>query len=293
MDYKELLVKVNNEIPETYRKSARAFILQEKKKDTNPAFAWSVCLDKYGNQKPGSTDRTGQTKQDRKKAEGKQNRKKTERQPVGDQTERVQGEVIGENLTTENINGLDMNWIENRVYQCLDDFMTECNIDDMAKAPQRQFSAFSMYVGRHLFKGTDILKDKTIYNNGSAMSTNCQRYDLKKIITVLNFYIFICTKYNKAFTLDGGAYFCGVSDNYITQHKEELTLLGFDPNKKAEQTIACGLLDGKINPTGSIAWLNYNAKWSTPNQQAQPQQVNVSVYPVLNTMSTPKIENKG
>lgn len=181
----------------------------------------------------------------------------------------------------EDSGGLDMAEIENKVRAALDDFCNLNNIEDMTKAPQRIWSAASRYIGQHTFKHTDILKRKYNVINGSCMPSTCNAYDIDKLAAVLNFYIYLCDVYNKAFTLDGGAAFCGTSDNYITENREKLTLAGCDPRKKAEDSISRGILDGKINPTGSIAYLNNKFSWGQANQTAE-KTVNIAViYPTL------------
>ena len=290
MDYKDILTKINIEISENDRAAARAFLLSEKKTGKAAAAVWNDIIVRFGSdiadikpRKVKSNKTTTKTEKARKK----------ENKAVD--CEIYSGDVIGGGSScSEIVNGLNMAEIENKIYIAMDDFLQQINIDDMTKATQRQFSAFSMYVGRHIFKGTDILKDKSLYNNNSAMVTTSNRYDLQKIVAVLNLYIYLCTKYNKAFTIDGGEYFCGVSDGFITCNAEKLTALGFQPHKKAENTIAAGLLDGRINPTGSIAWLNYNAKWAQPTQVQHEKTVNIAVYPVLNgAAAVPALPDNG
>lgn len=247
MDYKNILEKVKTEIQDHDRPAARSFLLQEKKNGTPATAAWKMCKKMYNTHYKVNTEK---------------------------KPERVSGDVIGGTVSSDldKIKEFDLQEIETKINRVINDFEIQIKVDDMTKATQRQFTACSMYVGQHVFKGTRLLKIPGADGN---------KYDIDKLIQILNLYTFICTKYNKAFTLDAAAYFCGVSDNYITEHKQELTARGFNPNKKAEDTIAAGLLDGKINAVGSIAWLNYNARWSQPLQNTAPKQVQSIAYPVL------------
>ena len=287
MEYKDILTKINTEISKNKRAAARAFLLSEKKTGKAAAAVWSEIISRFGSDSPIFDDLSdinpSRHKTTTKTGKARKKENKTVIKENNDYVEIYSGDVIGGGSScSEIVNGLNMADIENKIYIAMDDFLQQINIDDMTKATQRQFSAFSMYVGRHIFKGTDTLKDKSLYDNNSAMVTTSNRYDLQKIVAVLNLYVYLCTKYNKAFTIDGAEYFCGVSDGFITCNAEKLTSLGFQPHKKAENTIAAGLLDGRINPTGSIAWLNYNAKWAQPAQVQHEKTVNIAVYPVLN-----------
>ena len=169
-----------------------------------------------------------------------------------------------------------MSEIEKKIMIALDDFISINDIQDIKKEPQRVWSACCQYIGRHCFKGTKILKSDKIYDNGSCMPSNCQKYDIDKIISVLSLYDFLCNKYNKAFTMDGGAAFCGLSDNYITEHREQLTASGFDPRKKVENSVTSSLLDnGGGNKVGMIAFMNHHFNWggsasSSPAPAAVP-----------------------
>lgn len=270
MTFKDILLKINT-FPADRQADARRAVLQGKMSGLAPDAVWDSIKD-FGQETEKKT-----TKQNTVKASV----------PASDRVpEVIQGEAVSDE---DYINGLYMPEIEKRVNDCLTAFCADVGQDDPNKLTQRQFTAFSIYTGRHIFKGTKLLKSDLIFDNNSAMPTNCAQYDLEKVVAVLNLYVYICTKYSKAFTYDGGEYFCGLSDGFISDHKEKLTGLGFSPAKKAENTIAAGLLDGRINPTGSIAWLNYNAKWAQPSQASAPASVNVSVYPVLSASDAPKL----
>lgn len=205
---------------------------------------------------------------------------------TAENTDKTQNKPFsGELETVTDAGGLDMAEIEKKVAAALSDFMTLNNIDDMTKAPQRIWSAASRYIGLHTFKHTDILKRKYNVVNGSCMPSTCNAYDIDKLAAVLNFYIYLCDVYNKAFTLDGGAAFCGTSDNYITENREKLTAAGCDPRKKAEESISRGILDGKINPTGSIAYLNNKFSWGQGAQNEQKTPNNIYIFPSLGKLS--------
>lgn len=290
MTYKELLTKVNKEIPEAERKQARVFVLQEKKKGQEPDSVWDDCLFRFGrDQKPGLIGQE-ETKQENRKQK-KADRKKPHEQPLVQKPERVQGEVL-----TGSFDGLNISDIENKIYICLEDFKTENNIKDdeeLKRSPQSTWMAFCIYNGNRIFKGTKLLKETTLLNNGSCMTTTNNQYNIDKIITVLHLYEYLCNKYNKIFNDWSACAFLGLNDHFVADHREELTLKGFDTRKKNEQFLTDTLTGSNRNPTGVICALNHIHGWTNTQQAPSQQQVNVSVYPVLSTTYTPKIENKG
>ena len=274
-EYKNSIKEINKLYTDAdKRKAARSFMLSCKES----GIAYPVALDllkasaavnpdlcENTNLKPVSGDHA---ENKTKNAENRQNK------PFNSELE-----------TVTDAGGLDMAEIEKKVNTALSDFMTLNNIDDMTKAPQRIWSAASRYIGLHTFKHTDILKRKYNVVNGSCMPSTCNAYDINKLAAVLNFYIYLCDVYNKAFTLDGGAAFCGTSDNYITENREKLTAAGCDPKKKAEESISRGILDGKINPTGSIAYLNNKFSWGQGAQNEQKTPNNIYIFPSLGKLS--------
>ena len=263
MTYKDILTKINTDIDEIKRKDARAYILSEKKKGTDLETVWAACLNIYGS-KPGPTDQ---------------------------EPERVKGEVL-----TGAFNGLTMSDIENKIYMCLEDFKTENNIQDdteLRKAPQSTWMAFCIYNGNHVFRKTKLLKDNTKVDNGSCLNTTNNKYDIDKVISVLHFYEFLCHKYNKIFNDWSACAFIGANDRFLADHREELTTRGIDTHKKNEQFLTDSLTGSNKNPTGVICALNHLHGWANSEQRTTPQQVNVSVYPVLTTTGQRNIENKG
>ena len=146
----------------------------------------------------------------------------------------------------------------------------------MTKAPFRLWRAASTYIGRHLFKALKILKCEGNINNS---------YDLQKIKQVLDLYIFLGDTYNKPLTIDSAEMFLGVHDGFLSENKQKLTAIGSDLWKKSEASIAAGIVDGKVNPTGALAHLNHYYNWNdTVKQQDKPQN-NIYIFPALGKLS--------
>lgn len=183
----------------------------------------------------------------------------------------------------EDSSGLDMAEIENKVYSVLDDFKNRYDIEDMTKEPQTTWTAFATYAGKHIFKGTKILKQSKLVPSTSAASlSNNNAYDIDKIVQVLNFYVYLCNLYRKTFTLWAAAEFMGVNADFLKDHEEKLTLSGFHIREKSEQSLVDGITDGKKNPTGTIAYLNARFGYAKSVAENQQKSVNIAViYPTL------------
>lgn len=195
-------------------------------------------------------------------------------------------ETVSDNLQNQlervsDAGQLNIDEIQQNIQALIDNYLEINDIQDMHKQPQRVFNAMIMYIGNHYFKGTTILKSEYRKNNS---------YDINKLVQVLDYYVYLCSYYNKAFTLDGGAYFCGLHNNYLTEHKEKLTLAGFNPLKKSEETISASILDNK-QCVGSIAYLNHVFNWQTNTTHTEKKET-IVIYPSLSSnqaQSTPQI----
>ena len=278
-DYKDSL----KEIAQLYndrdkRAAARGFMLSCK--ESGIAYDVALSLLKSSATIPAADSVSDLGKSDFKVVSGGQDKTQVQ----ADNAKTSQNEPIFDTPdleVVEDSGGLDMAEIENKVRAALDDFCTLNNIEDMTKAPQRIWSAACTFIGSKVFRNTKILKTKKKTLNINGIANTNGAYDLEYIIQVLKLFIFLCNSYNKAFTMDAAEDFLAVSANFLSNHREKLTSLGIDPKQKAEQSLATGIMDGKINPTGSIANLNHNFNWNSTPQTAE-KSVNIAViYPTL------------
>ena len=192
--------------------------------------------------------------------------------------ERVQGEELTPNTP------LDMADIENRVNNLITDFCATNAIDGMdglRKAEQPIWQACSMYIGKHLFKGTNLLKDTTLHEIGSAAPTNNNRYDVDKVVQVITLYEYLCNVYGKVFTMWGVSAFCAIGKDFFYDHAEDLTRLSSDLKQKNEASLADAIASGRRNPTGALAALNHWHGWSGTSTNRTEVRETTVVYPVL------------
>lgn len=152
---------------------------------------------------------------------------------------------------------------------------------DMIKAPQRIWGACSSFIGKNVFKASGVLKQTKLKQApGQPFLTTNNALDIDRVVSAINLYIDLCNEYNKAVLVDYIALFCGVSDSWLYENSEKLTALGMDLPKKREQSLTASLVDGKINPTGTIATLNHFHGWTTGHTHTEKKET-VVIYPVL------------
>lgn len=199
------------------------------------------------------------------------------------QLERVNGDIVNGDF--------NINEIKDNVLHLITVFCDTYDIQDLTKAPQRQFTALSTFIGDNLFKGNRILWDKTPVDNGSAMTVYNYMYDWDIVACMISFYITICNLYNKAFLFDGIAGFLHMSENTLKDNNDKLTARGIDIYKKHEDMLSAGIIDGKQSPVGILAHLNHYHGWTTGQTHTEKKET-IVIYPSLSsnqTQSTPQI----
>lgn len=226
---------------------------------------------------------------------------KGQEKPVNGATNRIQGKdgIQGENNRLDRVDGevipkdnsFDLEMIKDRIQSLITAFCDTYDIQDLTKAPQRQFTALSTYIGDNLFKGNRILWDKTPVDNGSAMAVYNYMYDWDIVACMVSFYITMCNLYNKAFLFDGIAGFLHMSENTLKDNNDKLTARGIDIYKKHEDMLSAGIIDGKQSPVGILAHLNHYHGW-TSGQTHTERKETIVLYPALTSHQdnqTPKI----
>lgn len=269
MTYKELLLKINT-LPEDIQAAARKKALQGKIDKIPAASVWDML--QTGTKNPDQEKNFDSTKQKQ------------------DHAEKMQGDIIGGSVTVSDAGGLDMAEIEQKIENTINDFCIRYEIDGiqgLRKAKQTTWNSLCIYIGQKCFKGSDILKDKTLKQAGCTMST-CGRYDINKIADILHYCYYLCGLYDKAFTWWTGAAFCGLNEDFISDHAEQLTRAGFPVLKNTENSLNMAMLSA-ASPMAFIATLNHRFGWSNPAAASAPASVNVAVYPVLSAAAVPSL----
>lgn len=166
---------------------------------------------------------------------------------------------------------------ENDLDKYLHLFCSENDIDDMKKESQAVWNSCLRYIYKNVFKGKDLLKDKTLYNinNNCIMNSTYNSYDYDVVLNLLDIYVYdMCLKYDKEVSILGFSTLSGIDDSTIYNwgnnkgNSDKLSSKGFDIYKKLnqfrEESLSNKLATSNKNPVGVLAILNRHYQWNLP-----------------------------
>ena len=164
------------------------------------------------------------------------------------------------------------------VHACLAQYMEDRGIEDMEKESQNKWSAAMRYVGQHVFKGTQKLKEKpTIVREGFSGVTNDNAYDLDKVNALVDYYINLCYEYDKEVSMNGFSFISGIPQEILTvwsgvytdgygniRKTGEAGLRIVRKLKSNNEESLSGMLisGGKRSPVGILGALNRKHGWN-------------------------------
>ncbi|MBO7713964.1 MAG: hypothetical protein J6S85_10370 [Methanobrevibacter sp.] len=176
----------------------------------------------------------------------------------------------------------DMTIYDTDIDMCIDLFCQKYHIEDMTKAPQNQWNACLMFICSKLFKNTGVLKDKTPlegyintdyttkYNNTNISNSNCNRYNIELLTAICDYYIYLCSVYDKEVSIMGYSRLTGINPDTIHDWGNEINKLsrsGCDIyrklNRGREESLVSKLTSNK-NPVAVIAILNKHFGYNMP-----------------------------
>lgn len=121
---------------------------------------------------------------------------------------------------------------DNLICQYLNDYIERQKEDSpdfsMEKATQSKWSAALLYINKCVFKNNKYLKSDLYYNKNKYFITNNNKYDLDKVIYLLDIYINLCYEYSKEVSIYGFSKLSGI-DVYVM-----LAWAGMDYTGQAE-----------------------------------------------------------
>lgn len=166
---------------------------------------------------------------------------------------------------------------ENDLDKYLHLFCSENDIDDMKKESQSVWNSCLRYIYKNVFKGKDLLKDKTLYNinNNCIMNSTYNSYNYDVVLNLLDIYVYdMCLKYDKEVSILGFSTLSGIDDSTIYNwgnnkgNSDKLSAKGFDIYKKLnqfrEESLSNKLATANKNPVGVLAILNRHYQWNLP-----------------------------
>lgn len=189
---------------------------------------------------------------------------------------------------------------ENDIQLYLKMFCEEQKIKDIKKESQAVWNSALRYIYRHVFKDTDRLKSHTnISVNNNTIPSTFNAYDYKKVLDVLDIYIFdMCMRYDKEVSIIGFSTLTGIDQSVIYDwgnNSNKLSETSSEIYKKLnqfrEESLSDKLATGNKNPVGILAILNRHYQWNLPGvskEQSSRQALTADKLPDLGAIEQKK-----
>lgn len=189
---------------------------------------------------------------------------------------------------------------ENDIQLYLKMFCEEQKIKDIKKESQAVWNSALRYIYRHVFKDTDRLKSHTnISVNNNIIPSTFNAYDYKKVLDVLDIYIFdMCMRYDKEVSIIGFSTLTGIDQSVIYDwgnNSNKLSETSSEIYKKLnqfrEESLSDKLATGNKNPVGILAILNRHYQWNLPGvskEQSSRQALTADKLPNLGAIEEKK-----
>jgi len=198
---------------------------------------------------------------------------------------------------------------ENDIAMYLQLFCEEQGIEDMKKESQSVWTAALIYIKRHVFNVPGILKmsrplDGYINNNynnqySNVNFSNCNAYDIDKVNSICDYYIYICYMYNKGVTISGFSKLTGINQDTIHDWGNEINKLntsGCEIYKKLsaeyEDSLEAKLWSNK-NPVAHMAIANKRFGWNMPGVKEEKKRLQDSTSEQIAARYGVTLEDKG
>ena len=167
---------------------------------------------------------------------------------------------------------------ENDIALNLQLFCEENNIDDIRKESQAVWNSALYYIYKHVFKGTDKLKSKRLYNTGTEIvqsTYNAYNYDL--VLEILDYYVYeMCLKADKEVSIIGFSILSGIPQGVIYEWGNGSTKLSNSSREVYEklhemrqESLSNKLVSCKGNPVGLLGVLNRHYGWNMGQPRGQ------------------------
>lgn len=189
---------------------------------------------------------------------------------------------------------------ENDIQLYLNMFCEEQKIKDIKKESQAVWNSALRYIYRHVFKDTDRLKNHAnISVNNNTIPSTFNAYDYKKVLDVLDIYIFdMCMRYDKEVSIIGFSTLTGIDQSVIYDwgnNSNKLSQTSSEIYKKLnqfrEESLSDKLATGNKNPVGILAILNRHYQWNLPGvskEQSSRQALTADKLPNLGAIEEKK-----
>ena len=150
---------------------------------------------------------------------------------------------------------------ESGIYDYLQQYIDEHNIEDMSKEPQTRWNAALIYINKLYFRlHPDILTTPHTVSNS---------YNLDAVNRVCDDYINLCYEYDKEISILGFCKLTGIVQDTIYQWGAETSRPSSTASeiykklsREREESLSNMLISGKRNPVGLLGALNRHYGWN-------------------------------
>jgi hypothetical protein len=188
---------------------------------------------------------------------------------------------------------------DNDIDMYLKEFQEEQGIEDLRTASQNLWNAAMMYIQRHLFTDRNMLKQKSnIYDTNTIIPTNCNSYDYELLNNICDYYIYICSLYDKECSIWGYSKLLNIPYALIQEwgnnYKDSNRLSSLSSNiyKKLtdarEQSLVAKLMSMK-HPTAIAIVLNKDYSYNLPGVSKEVGNKSALSVADLPKLGTPKL----
>lgn len=161
---------------------------------------------------------------------------------------------------------------DNKISEALIMFCEENGIKDLKTESQNVWNGALMYVRRYAFPDKSILKsNKRNTVDGNNIQSNYNAYDYDLVNSICDYYIYICSMYDKEISINGFSYLTGIDRETIRtwgDDRTKLSKMSLEIFKKLyegrEESLSAKLVTGNKNPVGILATLNRWYQWNMP-----------------------------
>ena len=188
---------------------------------------------------------------------------------------------------------------DNDIDMYLKEFQQEQGIEDLRTASQNLWNAAMMYIQRHLFTDRNMLKQhNNIYTDNTLIPTNCNSYDYELLNNICDYYIYICSLYDKECSIWGYSKLLNIPYALIQEwgnnYKDSNRLSSLSSNiyKKLtdarEQSLVAKLMSMK-HPTAIAIVLNKDYSYNLPGVSKEVGNKSALSVADLPKLGTPKL----
>ncbi len=183
-------------------------------------------------------------------------------------------------------------------------FCEEHGIEDMSKESQSKWNAALMYIKKHVFADNSILKiskplegytnNNYTDNRNNINYSNCNAYDIDKVDSICNIYIYMCYMYDKEISIIGFSKLTGINQDTIHDWGNNINRLstsGCEIYKKLiaerEESLTAKLVSLK-HPTAMAIILNKHFGYNLPGVRGEEKK-----QQVLTADQLPRLDGSG